>query len=112
MRNPKTNQVVNGEFFKPDFDWKLTSDKISKEHIYGKNAFRGTSMLKLTVSDNTDGQLYLQTYKSKKGYKGVSGRSLLHLVKGQTYRISFIGASENGNGRLKIKLKEYILKYK
>ena len=58
---PKTNQVVNGEFFKPDFAWKLTSDKISKEYIYGKNAFSGSSMLKLTVSDNTDGQLYLQT---------------------------------------------------
>jgi len=103
---PKTNQVVNGEFFKPDFAWKLTSDKISKEYIYGKNAFSGSSMLKLTVPDNTDGQLYLQTYKSKKGYKGVSGRSLLHLVKGETYRISFIAASENGNGSLKIRLKD------
>jgi len=103
---PKTNQVVNGEFFKPDFAWKLTSDKISKEYIYGKNAFSGSSMLKLTVSDNIYGQLYLQTYKSKKGYKGVSGRSLLHLVKGETYRISFIAASEKGNGRMKVLLKD------
>lgn len=103
---PKTNQVVNGEFFKPDFAWKLTSEEISKEYVYGKDAFSGSSMLKVNVPKNTNGQLFLQTYKSKKGYKGVEGRSLLHLVKGQTYKISFIGAVENGSGILKIVLKD------
>jgi len=103
---PTTNQVVNGEFFKPDFAWKLTSEELSKEYVYSKDAFSGSSMLKVNVPKNTNGQLFLQTYKSKNGYKGVAGRSLLHLVKGETYKISFIGAVENGVGSLKILLKD------
>ena len=62
-------------------------------------------MLKLTVPDDAGGQLYLQTYKDKNGYKGPPGRTLLHLIKGQTYRIGFMGASEDGEGRMKIMLK-------
>jgi len=102
---PKISQVINGEFFNPDHAWRLSSDKISKEYIYGKNAFSGTSMLKLTVPDGAEGQLYLQTYVGEGGYMGAPGRTLLHLIKGQTYRISFIAASEDGNGRIKIMLK-------
>ena len=103
---PKISQVINGEFFKPDHAWRLTSGKISREYIYGKKAFSGISMLKLTVPADAEGQLYLQTYKGKDGYKGVSGRTLLHLIKGQTYKISFIAASEDGEGRMKILLKD------
>jgi len=102
---PKMSQVINGEFFEPDHAWQLTVDKISKEYIYGKKAFSGISMLKLTVPDDAEGQLYLQTYEGKDGYKGAPGRTLLHLIKGQTYRISFIAASEDGEGRMKIMLK-------
>ena len=69
-------------------------------------AFSGISMLKLTVPADAEGQLYLQTYKNKDGYKGVPGRTLLHLIKGQTYKISFIAASEDGEGRMKIRLKD------
>ena len=50
----------------------------------------------------------MQTYKGKKGYKGVEGRSLLHLKQGETYKISFIGAVENGSGKLKIILNDVI----
>jgi len=63
-------------------------------------------MLKLTVPDDTDGQLFLQTYKDKDGYMGAPGKTLLHLIKGQTYKVSFIAASEDGEGRMKIALKD------
>ena len=45
-------------------------------------------------------------YPRTKWCKGVKGRTLLHLVKGQTYKISFIGAAESGSGGLKIVLKD------
>lgn len=105
---PKISQVINGEFFKPDHAWRLTSEKISREYIYGKKAFSGISMLKLNVPADTEGQLYLQTYKNKDGYMGAPDRTLLHLIKGQTYKISFIAASEDGKGRMKIRLKDVI----
>ena len=101
---PKISQVINGEFFKPDHAWRLTSTKISREYIYGKRAFSGISMLKLNVPANAEGQLYLQTYKGNGGYMGAPGRTLLHLIKGQTYKISFIAASEDGKGRMKVRL--------
>jgi len=101
---PKISQVINSEFFNPDQAWRLTSDRISREHIYGKSAFSGSSMLKLTVPNDADGQLYLQTYHGDRGYTGAPGRTLLHLIEGQTYRISFIAASEDGEGRIKILL--------
>ena len=63
-------------------------------------------MLKLNVPANAEGQLYLQTYQNKRGYKGAPDRTLLHLIKGQTYKISFIAASEDGKGRIKIMLKD------
>ena len=105
---PKINQVVNGEFFKFGFAWKLSSEKIIKENEFGNKAFSGNSMAKITVPENEEGQFYLQTYKGKKGYKGVEGRSLLHLKQGETYKISFIGAVENGSGKLKIILNDVI----
>jgi hypothetical protein len=104
--SPKISQVINGEFFKPDHAWRLTTEKISREYIYGKMAFSGISMLKLKVPADTEGQLYLQTYKNKDGYMGAPDRTLLHLFKGQTYKISFIAASEDGKGRMKIMLKD------
>jgi len=104
--SPKISQVINGEFFKPDHAWRLTTEKISREYIYGKMAFSGISMLKLKVPADTEGQLYLQTYKNNDGYMGAPDRTLLHLLKGQTYKISFIAASEDGKGRMKIMLKD------
>ena len=103
---PKTSQTIDSEFLQPGFSWQLTSEKIIKEYIYGMDAFSGNSMLKVTVPKNVKGQLYQESYHADGEYKGAPGRSLLHLKQGETYRISFIGASENGNGRLKIGLKD------
>lgn len=102
---PKISQVVNGEFFEPDQAWRLTSDQISREYIYGEEAFSGISMLKLTVPVDAEGQLYLQTFEGSNEYTGVGGRTLIHLIQGQTYRLSFMAASEDGEGRLKVLLK-------
>ena len=102
---PSISQVINGEFFAPDHAWILTSNKIKREFIHGKQAFSGSSMLKLTIPDGVQGQLYLQTYKGKNEYMGAPARTLLHLIKGQTYLISFIAASEDGNGQIKLMLK-------
>lgn len=96
--------MINGEFFNPDQAWRLTSDKISRQYIYGKSAFSGSSMLKLTVPNDAEGQLYLQTYQGNGGYRGAPGRTLIHLIKGQTYEISFIAASEDEEGRIRILL--------
>ena len=99
------NQVINGEFFKPDLAWSLTSDKITKEFVYGSESISGASMLKLTVPDGTEGQLYQQTIAGTKKKPMPPGRTLLHLMKGQTYRISFAAKSQDGKGRMKIMLK-------
>ncbi len=103
---PKTSQIINGEFLEPGFAWLLTSEKITIEYVYGSEAFSGNSMLKIKVPRKAEGQLYQQSYNADGEYKGAPGRTLLHLIKGQTYRISFIGASEDGNGRMKIMLKD------
>jgi hypothetical protein len=63
-------------------------------------------MLKLTVPNGVEGQLYLQTYHGKGEYMGTPGRTLLHLIKGHTYRISFIAASEDGEGHISVQLKD------
>ena len=102
---PAVSQIINGEFFTPDHAWLVTSEKIKREYIHGKQAFSGSSMLKLTIPDGVQGQLYLQTYQGKNEYMGAPDRTLLHLIKGESYLISFIAASEDGIGRIKLMLK-------
>ena len=62
-------------------------------------------MLKISVPQNAEGQLYQKTYGGNGEYIGAPGKTLLHLITGQTYRISFISASEGGTGRMRIMLK-------
>ena len=103
---PKTSQTIDSEFLQPGFSWQLTSEKIIKEYSYGTDAFSGNSMLKVTVPKNAEGQLYQESYHADGEYKGAPGRSLLHLKKGETYKISFIGAVKEGSGKLKVVLKD------
>ena len=63
-------------------------------------------MLKVTVPQKTDGQLYQQTFIGANPNKRAPGRTLLHLIKGQTYKISFMAKSEDGNGQIKVMLKD------
>ena len=102
---PKTSQIINSEFHQPGLSWRLTSDKITEEYVYGSEAFSGNSMLKINVPQNAEGRLYQQTYGGNGEYIGAPGKTLLHLIKGQTYRISFMSASEGVKGRIRIMLK-------
>jgi len=101
---PKTSQIINGEFFSPDFAWHLSTDEIKKEFI-ADEPLSGAGMLKITVPQETEGQLYQETFKDTNKYKTAPGRTLIHLIKGQTYKISFMAKSKDGNGQMKVKLK-------
>lgn len=105
---PHTSQIIDSEFLEPGLAWLLTSEKITKKCVYGSEAFSGNSMIKIQVPQDAEGQLYQQTYRGDGEYKGAPGRTLLHLIKGQTYRISFIAASENGKGRMKVILRDAV----
>ncbi|HIB88201.1 TPA: hypothetical protein EYO57_13545, partial [Candidatus Poribacteria bacterium] len=59
---PKTSQIINGEFFSPDFAWHLSTDEIKKEFI-ADEPLSGAGMLKITVPQETEGQLYQETFK-------------------------------------------------
>ena len=99
---PNIDQVINGEFFSDD-GWQLTTDEITRTYLSG-GAFSGSTMLKLSVPQlEGGGQLYLQTLV---GNSEAPGRTLFHLIKGQTYRISFIARSSEGNGIMKLLLKD------
>ena len=102
---PATSQIINSEFHQPGLSWRLTSEKITAEYVYGDDAFSGNSMLRLTVPEEAEGQLFQQTYAGDGEYIGAPGKTLLHLIKGETYRISFIAASAEGDGRIKVMLK-------
>ncbi len=104
---PPIDQMINGEFF-PGEGWKLTTNRITRTILY-QGAFSGRNMLKLTIPQlEGGGQLYLQ---SLVGNTEAPGRTLFHLLQGQTYRISFIARSGSGGssdepGRLKLLLKD------
>ena len=105
---PKTSQIINSEFHQEGPAWRVTTEKIAKEYVYGEHAFSGNSMLKLTVPEGVEGQLYQQTYGADAEYIGAPGRTLLHLIEGQIYRISFTAASEDGKGRVRIRLRDAV----
>ena len=105
-KNIPVSQVINGEFFKPDLAWKVSNPLLVKDFVFGQAAYSGTSMLKLDIPANDGGQLFLQTYSGENGYIGAPGRSLIHLVTGQTYRLRFIGGSESGKALTRLVLRD------
>lgn len=104
---PSINQVINGEFVdQSDQAWKVTTDQIHKQ-VVTQGAYSGSTMLKLTVPDlkGSDGQLYLQTYTGSDDF--APGRTLLHLIQGNSYKIRFIaGTDADQQGRLKVRLRD------
>jgi len=102
---PSINQIIDGEFHPNDQAWQLTTDQITKE-IVTSGAYSGNSMLKLTVPDlkGAGGQIYQQTTAKP---PGPAGRTLLHLVQGTAYKISFMAGTEAGQqGRIQVRLKD------
>jgi len=81
----------------------LTTKGISQE-IITSGAYSGSSMLKLTVPSHSEGELYTQTYNGTDD-KG-PGRTLLHLIQGNSYKIKFtVGTDAGQQGRIQARLR-------
>lgn len=105
---PNTPQLLNGEFFRPDYCWHLSSVAITKDYVYGDEALNGISSLKLTVPSAVGGQLYQQTLTSSGNIKRpqAPGRTLIHLIQGQRYKMSFLARTDHGKGQIKIAMRD------
>jgi len=91
---PTINQVINGEFLSVDHAWAVSTPQFSKsEQRQGDKPgpYNGNQMLKLTVPNlkGAGGQLYLQTFVNTV-MPTEATRTLLHLIQGTAYKISFI----------------------
>jgi len=109
---PGINQAINGEFLSVDHAWAVSTPQITKtqQAKWDKPApYSGDQMLKLTVPGNLvkGGQLYLQTFHEKKKQPTQAApRTLLHLIQGITYKISFIAGTNDGEkGSFTVKLR-------
>jgi hypothetical protein len=103
---PNLDQVINGEFFENQ-GWQLTTNEITAAYL-SSNGFSGTTMLKLTVPElEGGGQLFLQTLNT---HTEPPGRTLIHLIEGQSYRISFIARSSDGRRDVEEGLMQVLLK--
>jgi len=105
---PATSQIIDAEFVNFGSEtWNLTSTTgVTKSFVSGASALSGRSSVKLTVEANTDCQMYQETIESMNGEPRAPGRTLLHLIQGKTYKISFMAKSQSGDGRVKVMLKD------
>lgn len=99
---PPTPQLLDAEFKSSTDVWKLTSPEVSAQVVNNAN-MSGTTALKVVVSDPVDCQLYQHTTIPNRGL--APGRTLIHLIEGQTYEISFMAKTESGTGQLKVNLR-------
>merc|ERR1712228_774323 len=77
------------------------------KEIITSGAYSGNSMLKLTAPADSGGQLYTQTYTGTDD-KG-PGRTLLHLIHGNSYKVQFMvgtDAGQQGRGRIQVRLRD------
>ncbi len=103
---PGTNQLIDSEFTWNSGTWNLTSSKVTKAHV-GNGALSGSNSLKLTVPNTGDYKMYQQTITDViNGEPLAPGRTLLHLLKGETYEISFMAKTSSGVGEIKVALKD------
>jgi len=108
---PAINQAINGEFLSVDHGWNVSTPQLEKA-VQRKwdepAAYSGNQMLKLTVPEKltAGGQLYLQTFVDKMALNEAT-RTLLHLIEGITYTISFIAGTDDGQkGAFTVKLRD------
>jgi len=107
---PAINQAINGEFLSVDHAWAVSTPQITKtEQAKGDKPapYSGNQMLKLTVPEKLaeGGQLYLQTFDDPEPTTKAP-RTLLHLIQGTTYKISFIAGTNDGEkGSFTVKLR-------
>jgi len=50
--------------------------------------------------------MFQQTLTRDESYEYCEGRTLLHLIEGRTYKISFMAKSDSGEGQIKVLLKD------
>lgn len=106
---PSTSQIIDAEFLSwGSQTWKLTaSTGVTKSFVSGSNALSGSHSVKLIVSGPTDCQMYQRTLVGDETNENIEeGRTLLHLLEGETYEISFMAKSIGNEGQLKVILKD------
>ena len=105
---PPTSQIIDSEFVNWGSNtWKLTnSSHVNKSFVGSTQALSGSHSVKLEVSQVTDCQMYQQTLTHDEVYEYCEGRTLLHLLQGETYKISFMAKSQSGEGQIKVMLKD------
>lgn len=102
---PSMSQIIDAEFTWGTNAWKLTSPEVEKSWIsIGK--ISGSRSLKLSVPRPMDCQMYQQTYDEDLSEPQAPGRTLLHLIKEKTYKLSFMAKTESGEGKVKVALKD------
>ena len=106
---PATSQIMDAEFISwgnPP-SWKLSSNNgVTKSFVSGASALSGSNSVKLTITSPTDCQMYQQSLGAVNNESVAPGRTLLHLLQGETYKISFMAKAESGTGQVKVILKD------
>lgn len=108
---PPTSQIIDSEFVSWGSNtWKLTSsNNVTKGFVNGAQALSGSNSVKLTISEPTDSQMYQRTLIGDEVNENIEeGRSLLHLLKGETYTISFMAKAINEEGLIKVRLRKNV----
>ena len=105
---PPTSQIMDAEFISwgnPP-SWKLTSNNgVTKSFVSGSSALSGSSSVKLSITSPTDCQMYQQSL-GENDEPVAPGRTLLHLLQGENYKISFMAKVQSGTGQVKVMLKD------
>jgi len=106
---PSTSQIIDSEFISwGSQTWKLSATSgVTKSFVSGSNALSGSHSVKITVNGPTDCQMYQRTLIGNETNENIEeGRTLLHLLQGVTYEISFMAKAIGSEGQLKVMLKD------
>ena len=105
---PSTSQIIDSEFINWGSEtWNLScSSGVTKSFVGGISALSGSHSVKLVVNNPTNCQMYQRTLTEAEDGGQAPGRTLIHLVQGQTYEINFMAKAENSDGELKVMMKD------
>lgn len=102
---PGTSQLIDSEFFPNSKAWTLSSNEATKYLVGHEEALSGNSSLRIDVPWPMDCKLFQQTLSENATIEPQApGRTLIHLIEGNTYEISFMAKSIGGLGKIKILL--------
>ena len=105
---PSTSQIIDSEFLNWGSEtWKLScSSGVTKSFVGGTSALSGSHSVKLVVNNPTNCQMYQRTLTQAEDGGQAPGRTLIHLIQGQTYEINFMAKAQNDEGQLKVMMKD------